>query len=142
MLYLQELAKQGSQHQHVTVRERLPSFIVTPCLLDVAYQIEAKEDFYLIHLEVQGELTIICQRCMQEFKLSYSNPTIIAVARSDERAEQLLEQYECIVSSNWQVNLEDLVVDDLHLYAPQFHHEIKDCDEEINRFLTGEVDSY
>lgn len=142
MLYLQELAKQGTQHKQLTVTERLPSFVVAPCQLDVTFQVELKEDFYLIHLEVKGDLTVVCQRCMNEFKLDYNNPTVVAVARSDERAEQLLEQYECIVSSNWQVSLDDLVVDDLHLYVPQFHQEIKDCDEEINQFLTGKVESY
>ena len=142
MLYLQELAKQDAQQKQITVMERLPSFVAAPCQLNVGYQVEAKDDFYLIHLTVQGELTIICQRCMHEFQLSYKNPTTIAVARSDERAEQLLEQYECIVSTNWQVSLEDLVIDDLHLYAPQFHQEIKDCDQEINQFLTGKDESY
>jgi uncharacterized protein len=142
MLYLQELAKQDTHHKQIIVTERLPSFVSAPCQLEVTYQVEAQDNFYLIHLKVMGELTIICQRCMNEFKLSYNNPTTIAVARSDERAEQLLEQYECIVSSNWQVSLEDLVVDDLHLYVPQFHQEIKDCDQEINQFLTEKVESY
>lgn len=143
MLYLQELAKQGAKrHEQINVSERLPSFISEPCQIDVTYQVEAKDDFHLIHLEIKGELNIACQRCMHEFKLSYNNPTVVAVARSDERAERLLEEYECIVSSNWQVSLEDLVADDLHLYVPQFHQEISDCDEEINRFLTGKIESY
>lgn len=136
MLYLQDLAKQDQQHKKICVTERLPSFIVAPCSLDVAYQVEAKEDYHLIHLKVSSTLTINCQRCMHEVQLDYNNATTIASARNEERAEQLLEQYECIVSSNWQVSLEDLVVDELHLYAPQFHPEINDCDEEINHFLT------
>jgi uncharacterized protein len=40
------------------------------------------------------------------------------------------------------VDLEDLVVDDLHLYVPQFHQETNDCDQEINQFLTGKDESY
>lgn len=142
MLYLQELAKQGVQQEQLTVAERLPHFIVAPCQLEVVYNVEAKEDFYLIHLKVQGALTCICQRCLHEVQLSYENPTTIAVARNDERAEQLLGQYECVVSSNWQVNLDDLVADDLHLYAPQFHLETKDCDQEINEFLIRNEESY
>lgn len=142
MLYLQELAKQGPQQKYITVSARLPTFIGAPCALNVKYWVEAHEDSYFIHLEVQGELTVVCQRCMQDFTLNYKNPTTIAVARSDQRAEQLLEQHECIVSSNWQVNLEDLVVDDLHLYVPQAHNEIEDCDQEINQFLTGKAESY
>lgn len=142
MLYLQELAKHGLQSKEVSLSERLPSFILAPCTVAVTYQAEPKEDFYLISLNVSGELTIICQRCMNEFKLQYNNPTTIAVTRDDGRAEQLLEHYECIVSNNYQVNIDDLVVDELHLYAPQFHEETKDCSEEVNQFLNEKTESY
>ena len=93
-------------------------------------------------MEVSGELTVQCQRCIQEFNLKYNNSTTIAVTRNDERAEQLLEHYECIVSTNYQVNLEDLIIDELHLYVPQFHEETRDCDEEVNQFLTEKTESY
>lgn len=142
MLYLQELAKHGPHNQEITLIERLPSFLASPCHLNVTYQVEPKDDFYLIHLEVRGELEVTCQRCLNEFKLMYNNPTTIAVTRNDERAEQLLEHYECIVSTNYQVNLEDLVVDELHLYVPQFHEETKDCDRDVNQFLTEKTASY
>ncbi len=142
MLHLQDLAKYGPQTKQITLRERLPSFLLSPCHLTVTYQIEAKENFYLIQLEVSGELTVLCQRCLHEYNLIYNNQTAIAVTRSDERAEQLLEYYECIVSSNYQVDLEDMVIDELHLYVPQFHQEAKDCNEEINQFLTEKTEPY
>ena len=139
MLHLQELAKQGQQIETVTINERLPGFLHTPCELKVTYQVEAEDNFYLMHLRTIGELNILCQRCMQEFNFLYDNQTLIAVCRSDERAEQLLELYECIVSTNWQVDLLELIIDELHLYAPQVHPEIDDCDSEINKILTGKI---
>lgn len=139
MLHLQEMAKHGQQVQTLVLAERLPVFIVGPCQITATYTIEAKDDYYLIHLATDGELTVICQRCMQEFSCPYTNQTVIAVCRNDERAEQLLEFYECFVSSNWQVDLSALVIDELHLYAPQFHAEIEDCDREINEILTGKI---
>lgn len=142
MLYLQELAKHGSQNQQLTLKERLPSFLASPCHVNVTFQVEPKEDFYLINLEVSGELVVTCQRCMNEFNLMYNNPTTIAVTRNDERAEQLLEHYECIVSMNYQVNLDDLIIDELHLYVPQFHEETKDCDGDVNQILTEKTESY
>lgn len=141
MLYLQELAEQEPQHRHITLSERLPSFILAPCALDVKYQVETKDNFYLINLVVSGDLTVVCQRCMQEFHLNYKNATTIAVARSEERAEQLLELYECIVASNWQVSLEDIIIDELYLYAPQFHEDFNDCDDEINQLLIEKSES-
>lgn len=141
MLHLQDLAKQNSHTETVTLNERLPSFLSGPCQLKVTYKVEGKDDFYLIYLEVLGELKINCQRCMQEFNYPYDNSTRIAVCRSDERAEQLLEQYECIVSSKGQVLLSDLITDELHLYAPQFHLETKDCDHGIMRILNEKKES-
>ena len=142
MLYLPEVVKHDPQQKQITINERLPSFIASPCQLNVHYDVKAEEGFYLINLEVNGELVVLCQRCLQEFNLTYNNQTKIAVARNDERAEQLLEHYECIVSTNYQVELEALVIDELHLYVPQFHEETKDCDEEVNQFLIGQTESY
>ena len=142
MLNLQDLVKYDRQQTQITLSERLPSFLVSPCTLNVSYEVKARDDFYLINMEVSGELTVQCQRCIQEFNLKYNNSTTIAVTRNDERAEQLLEHYECIVSTNYQVNLEDLIIDELHLYVPQFHEETRDCDEEVNQFLTEKTESY
>ncbi|KTD41142.1 YceD family protein [Legionella parisiensis] len=142
MLYLQEMVKQSQQTMTVTLSERLPNFITTICQLDITYHVEAKEDFYLIHLHVKGELPIRCQRCLDEFKFPYDNMTVVAVCRNDERAEQILEYYECIVSENLQVCLEDMLIDELHLYAPQFHPKINDCSSEINQILMGKNEFY
>jgi len=141
ILYLQELVKQGQRATQVTLNERLPAFLTAPCDLDVTYQVNFTDGYFLIDLHVKGELHLQCQRCLDEFKFHYDNQTTIAVCRDDERAEQLLEHYECIVSANFQIGLEDLIADELHLYAPQFHAQISDCSSEINQFLTGENES-
>ena len=135
MLNLLDLAKQNQHSQTLIITERLPDFLPAPCTVTVLFQVEAKDDFYLINLHVKGELHIVCQRCLSEFVHPYDNQTVIAVCRSEERANQLLEQYECIVSSNCQVALDDLVSDELHLYVPQFHPDLNDCDSEIRQIL-------
>ncbi len=142
MLHLQEMVKHGQQNRTVILGERLPSFIKSSCQLDITYHVEAKEDFYLIHLHVKGDLPIQCQRCLDEFNFPYDNMTVVAVCRDDEKAEQILEHYECIVSANLQVSLEDILIDELHLYAPQFHPEINDCSSEINQILAGKNEFY
>jgi uncharacterized protein len=137
MLFLQDMARQGEQTSTVTLNERLPHFITSSVCLQVNYHIEANDDFYLIHLHVHGTLSIQCQRCLDEFDFPYDNMTIVAVCRTDERAEQILEQYECIVSPSLQVSLEEILIDELHLYAPQFHPEVNDCSNEVNQILIG-----
>lgn len=142
MFHLQEMVKHGQQTKTIIVSERLPHFIAEPCTLQVNFHVEARDDFYFVHLHVVGVLHLQCQRCLDDFNYPYDNNTVIAVCRDEKRAEQLLENYECIVSSNLQVSLEDLITDELHLYAPQFHPEITDCRREINQFLTEKNDSY
>lgn len=135
MFYLKEQAKLEQQSKTITLDDRLPHYVNAPCELNVTYRVEVKDDFYLIHLHVNGMLHLQCQRCLDAFDYPYDNNTIVAVCRDEERAEVLLEQYECIVSANLQIEFNDLIVDELHLYAPQFHPSFNDCSSEINQFL-------
>lgn len=135
MLYLQELARKGQQQQTLTIEERLPAFIQGPCVVDLVYSVEAKDNFYLINLSVTGDLNIVCQRCMEEFIFPYDNKTQVAVCATDERASLLMESYECIVAPTWKVEVKDLVVDELYLYAPQFHAHYDECGSGIKQFL-------
>lgn len=137
MLHLQEMIKYGQQANTVTLSERLPTYLAAPCQLQVTYQVEMKDDFYLIQLHVTADLAVQCQRCLGEFIYPYDNRTEVAVCSTDERAEQVLEHYECIVSANFQVRLEDVLIDELHLYAPQFHYEMNECNSETNQILMG-----
>lgn len=142
MLHLHDLAKEGSHQKKLSLTERLPNFLASPCTLDVTYQVETGDKYYLLKLNVLGDLQLVCQRCMHEFEFPYENETTVAVCFNEQRAEQLLEQYECIVSSNGEVNLEDIVIDELHLYAPVFHPRLEDCDNEVNQMLTEKNEGY
>ena len=142
MLYLKEMVKYGQKTTTLTVTDRLPHFVLAPCVLDVKYHIVAKEDYYLAHLHVSAALHLQCQRCLDEFNCSYDNHTVIAICRDDARAEELLEHYECIVSETLQISIEDLVIDELYLYAPQSHPEISHCSSQINDFLAEKNESY
>lgn len=134
MLYLQDLAKQREQTTNLIITERLPAFLLAPCSLTVRYHVEAKDNFYLIHMHTTGLINVVCQRCLNAFVNSFDNQTEIAVCQSYEQTKLLL-QYECIVSNNWQVVLEDLITDELHLYVDQFHFDKNDCDSEIIKIL-------
>lgn len=142
MLHLQDLVKQSERTAMVMLNERLPLFFNAPCNLEVTYHVDSKDDYFLINLKVHGELNLICQRCMQEFQYPYDNSTEVAVCRNDKRAEELLEFYECIVAPTLQVSLEELIIDEMHLYAPQFHPDMNDCGSEINQILSSKYDTY
>ena len=140
MHYLHDLAKQNQQVQTITLTERLPSFIIPPCIVQVEYIAQAEDDIYLLQMHVQGVLNIVCQRCLAEFAFNYNNSTQIAVCSTDARAESLLEQYECIVAPNMKIDIYELVTDELHLYVPQFHPDIKDCDSAAQAILKAAAD--
>ena len=143
ILNLHDLSKRAQQTVLFTIEERLPGFIASPCSTEVQYRVEAIDDFYLLHLKIQATVTINCQRCLTDFQFPYKNQSIIAIATSEARAETLQETYECVVAENGEVILDDLVIDELHLYVIQSHPLDKECNSEItSKFETsiGSVD--
>lgn len=136
ILHLQELAKQGAQGAVVFVEERLPVFISEPCKLQVKYRVRSEMDFYLIDLQVSGHIHCNCQRCLQDYDYDFDQTSTIAVCTSEERASELQDHYECIVVPQNQVQLTELVTDELHLYAPEQHPNIEDCQGDVMAFLS------
>lgn len=126
----------AEQQGNLVLEARLPPFIKSPSTLHYKFHVKMPQNYYVLTLEVSAELLCICQRCLGEYKHHYQNRTELAICSNDEIAEQLMEQYECIVSENGQVDLNELLTDELYLYGPEFHPEISDCDNEIKRFIT------
>lgn len=122
------------QNFTIELKERLPSYL-GPCVVNGCFSVENYANYYLMPLNVNANLTISCQRCLAEFGYHYSNETTIAICNSDEIAENLMNQYECVVSSDSHINLEDLLVDELYLYTSQFHPKAEDCDNEVGQYI-------
>lgn len=135
LLNLKDSASKAEQHAKITVYERLPVFIKAPCVLNFRYKLSSLPDYYLLHLAVSASLSIVCQRCLQAFTYDYVNRTAIAICDSEQKAEKIMDDYECIVNRDKQVNLAELLVDELHLYAPQYHSSPENCDKEISHFI-------
>lgn len=130
-----DAAKAGPQNVKIELQQRLPAYVAGPCVLDCQFKVIAVENYYLITLDIDSVVSVICQRCLGEFNHHYINQTTLAVCASDEIAEKLMELYECVVSSDGHIELEELLTDELHLYVPEFHSDIENCDQEINRFI-------
>lgn len=136
MLYLYELSGLPPRTETLLISEYRPGFLPHPSEVEATYEVEDKIDYFLIRLSVRGDLIVLCQRCMQEFTLAYDNSTVIAVCPTEERAERIQAQYDCIVANKGTVVLEDIVRDDLHLYLPPSHPDSNDCDKEALQNLT------
>lgn len=133
---LKEIIRQGGTQQvSAEIKARLPAHISGPCQLTCAIEVMGCDDHYLLKLNVKGELTIICQRCLESFSMHYYHETQIAVCSEPEGAERLQEQFESIVAEHHEVNLIDILTDDLYLFTLEKHTDFEQCDDEINQFL-------
>lgn len=137
------LKTQAKQEQVVcetfTLTERLPARVQGPCELTCELQVEARSDYYLCTLNVNGIITVICQRCLGTFTYSYNNQSKLAVCHNDEIAETLMADYECIVVKHNEIDLIDIVTDELHLFLPEKHENLSDCDHEINALIGKDI---
>lgn len=127
-----------AQHIDVEIMDRLPDFIEQPFLAHCDFTVQSSDDYYLLKLTVNSELTIVCQRCLQRFSHDYTNTTELAFFNSDELAETYINNYECIVIEEPQVDLIDLVTDEIHLYCPEMHLDHRDCDREVDQFIRSD----
>lgn len=132
---LKTAAGQDPQHTTLTLSGRLPVHVLPPCTLDCTWHVSAAAGYYLIDLRITGNLVIACQRCLHEFTQEYTNKTILAACLTEAIAEKEMQDYECIVTPDHEVDLAELVIDDLFLYSPENHADKKNCDREIDQYI-------
>ena len=133
---LKTYAKQAGFHRLVVpLHERLPERVVGSCVLACTLCVERAGHYYLVTLDVSGDVTLTCQRCLHDFPYSYKNLTKLAVCTNDATAESLMEHHECFVAPDGQMDLIDVLTDELHLFAPEKHPNTDDCDVNINQWL-------
>lgn len=136
---LKTYAKQaGSQTVVIRVQERKPERVNSPCELTCVFKVEACSDYYLLTLNVSATLEIACLRCLGGFQHEHTNLTQLAICANEEIAESLMASFECIVVNNYQIDLIDIVTDELHLFLPEKHQDIEECDREMSG-LIGEI---
>ncbi|VEG90052.1 YceD family protein [Legionella spiritensis] len=135
LVRLRSAPLQTLQHIELELTERIPSYIDSPVNVQCDYRIEQRDDYYLMSLAVSGHLTVVCQRCLHSFPYHYSNHTDIAICASEEKAEKLMADYDCIVASNYTISLQDLIADELYLYTPENHPEKDTCDPGTTAYI-------
>lgn len=133
---LKNYAKKSSFEQsNFSLKDRLPEHIHAPCEVACSFLVEDCRNYYKLNLKILALLNITCQRCMADFKYAYQNDSNIAVCRNDDVADELMSSMECIISTQGEVELEDIITDDLYLYAPDRHENPCDCDDAVNKWL-------
>jgi uncharacterized protein len=138
LINLKACAAKNKQRMIFEVSERLPEQLASPCSVNCEFELVPLERYYLMKFTLDSKLLVTCQRCLSEFSFHYVNHNELALCDSEERAEQMMSDYECIVAET-QIDLLQIITDDLHLYTPMFHLEIKDCDHEIDVFINTKL---
>jgi uncharacterized protein len=133
---LKTIAANGQAQQvQVNITQRLPANIEGPCVVDCEYQVRREDNYYLLTLAINAQLTLICQRCLNQFPCHYTNNIVLAICETDDQAARLMNQYDCITARNNEVDLVELLTDELYLYAPVSHPDLKDCDTDVSEFI-------
>jgi len=120
------LAKQGARLQGQLPRaklRRLPDYV---CALrsephiDWRFGIDWEGQAY-ISGQVEAQVTVICQRCLQPCELSLGADVRLGIVVSEAAAERLASGYEPLIATAEFV-LADAVEDELLLLLPVFPH--------------------
>lgn len=126
--------KAKPQQVKLELMERLPAHINAPCTVECQFKVQAYENYYLITLDVDASLSVICQRCLGEFHYHHINQVTLAVC-DETMVDKLMINYECVVSQNGEVDLQHLLTDELHLYLPEYHQDLDFCDQSMEEFI-------
>ena len=134
---LKVLAKQDKVlDQNHVLSERLPVFIQAPCELHSSMHLLRQRDYYQLNLSLSGRINIICQRCMAVFEHDYHNESQLAICANEDIAQRLMSQTDPIVNPSDEIDLEAIIIDDLHLFCPEKHQDVQGCEQSSLSHLT------
>jgi uncharacterized protein len=121
--------KGKSSIQTVLLKERLPFIVDKPVELSFSYTIENKGDFYLLQLEEEANIHLICQRCTDEWIYPYHQMHKLAVCADEKAAQKYQTLYDVLVFSDLNVDIDEVLVDNLHLFLPENHEKVDQCNK-------------
>lgn len=88
------------------------------------------ENRYLVHLEAQAHVNVVCQRCLEAMPLTLNCDNILAVLWNDEEARHLPRHLDPVIAASEDYCLWDMVEEELILAMPPFnYHDTEQCNE-------------
>ena len=94
-----------------------------------------EENRYLIHVAVEADVEVACQRCLDSMSQHLASANTLAVVWTDEQAAHLPRHLEPQIVAEEACNLWELVEDELILAMPPFsYHDTQDCKDRIAGF--------
>ena len=105
----------------LTLSERLPHQVHSPCTIHCTWDLEQVKNVYKLHLKLNAELTLICQRCLEPFTYLFEHENTLAMCKNEPTLERLMADYDCVHLTDTFLDFTDILTDELHLYAPEKH---------------------
>ncbi len=91
-----------------------------------------EESRYLVHVAIEAEFEVICQRCLEVMPDYLSCKNTLAILWTDEEAAHLPKHLDPLVVGPLSCSLWELVEDELILAMRPFsYHNIEDCKMKI-----------
>lgn len=94
-----------------------------------------EEGRYLLHLSIEADLLVTCQRCLETLPTHIGSDCVLAVVWTDEEAAHLPKHLEPLIVKESLCSLWPIVEDELILSLPAYsYHEAEDCKLSIAEF--------
>jgi uncharacterized protein len=94
-----------------------------------------EENRHVIHVAVEADVSVTCQRCLEPLSEHLTSDNTLAVVWTDEQAAHLPRHLEPLIVEQEACSLWELVEDELILAMPPFsYHDTEDCNEAIAGF--------
>lgn len=135
LIDLKKLEMGGEETVAVKLIDRLPRHISSEPLVQTKIYAKKESNFYLLKVHGTSNFTVTCQRCLNDFPYFYDKMTEFAVCDNEDLAERLMDNYECLVSPRGEIALVELLTDELHLYVPEAHPDVADCDSSLTYMI-------
>jgi uncharacterized protein len=81
-----------------------------------------EENRYLIHLDIEANITVFCQRCLEGMPLNLSSQCKLAIVWTDEEAAHLPSHLDALIVRESLCNLWEIVEDELILSIPPYNY--------------------
>jgi uncharacterized protein len=96
-------------------------------LVEMAFSRD-EENRYLLHLAIEANITVFCQRCLAGLPLKLSSECTLATVWTDEEAMHLPSHLDPLIVKDSDCNLWEIVEDELILSLPPYnYHAVEDC---------------
>jgi len=94
-----------------------------------------EENRYVIHVAVEADVSVTCQRCLEPMPAHLTSDNTLAVVWTDEQVAHLPRHLDPLIVAQEACNLWELVEDELILAMPPFsYHDTQECKERIAGF--------